>query len=58
MHTFIERQNIVRFVGLLKSETDSTKRELLQMLLAEEQMKRANHFEARKVALAGPSDFS
>jgi hypothetical protein len=32
MHTFIERQNIVRFVGLLKSETDPTKPELLQML--------------------------
>jgi|GEM_PF-1503058 hypothetical protein len=58
MHTFIERQNIVRFVGLLKSETDPTKRELLQMLLAEEQMKQANHVEAQKVALAGPSDFS
>jgi len=35
MHTFIGRRNIVRFVGLLKSETGPTKRELLQMLLAE-----------------------
>jgi hypothetical protein len=58
MHKFIERQNIVRFVGLLKSESDPTKRELLRMLLAEEQMKRANRVEAQKVALAGPSNFS
>jgi len=58
MHMFIERRNVVHFVGLLKSETDPTKRELLRMLLAEEQMKQANHVEAQKVALAGPSDFS
>ena len=58
MHTFIERRNIVHFVGLLKSETDPTKRELLQKFLAKEQMNQANHVEAQKVALAGPSDFS
>ena len=35
MDEFVRRDNIARFLGLLKSKDDPTKREMLEMLLAE-----------------------
>jgi hypothetical protein len=40
---FIERQNIARFTDQLRTETDLTKRKMLQTLLAEENAKEASH---------------
>jgi hypothetical protein len=37
MDKFVERQNVAKFTSLLMKETDPSKRELLQKLLAEEQ---------------------
>ncbi len=41
MEKFVERQNIAHFADLLRTETDPTKREMLQRLLAEEKVKLA-----------------
>ena len=43
MEKFIERQNIAHYVDQLKTETDPTKRKILQTLLAEETAKQASH---------------
>ncbi len=40
---FVERKNIARFTTLLMRETDTTKRELLQKLLADKMVKQASH---------------
>ena len=44
---FIERQNITRFTTLLMTETDTSKRELLQELLTDEMARQASHSDAR-----------
>ena len=46
MEKFIERQNIARFTTLLTTETDTTKRELLQKLLTDEMVRQARHSDA------------
>ena len=44
---FIERQNITRFTTLLMTETDTSKRELLQELLTDEMARQASHSDAK-----------
>jgi hypothetical protein len=46
MERFIAQQNVARYKELLKTETDPTKRTLLQGLLTEEEVKLASR-EAR-----------
>ena len=43
MDKFIAHENIVRYTKLLITEADTTKREMLQRLLAEEMVKQATH---------------
>jgi hypothetical protein len=43
MEKFIERQNITNYLDQLKTETDPTRRDMLQKLLAEESVKQASH---------------
>ena len=40
--TFVDRQNIVRYFELLKTETDSIRRRMLSNLLTEEMAKQGN----------------
>jgi len=47
MKKFVEHQNIVRFTTLLMTETDPTKRELLQKLLTDEMVRQAGHSDAK-----------
>jgi hypothetical protein len=47
MEEFVGRQNITRFTTLLITETDTTKRELLQKLLADEMVRQAGHSDAK-----------
>jgi len=38
---FVERQNVARYIDLIKAETDPVRRELLLKLLAAEEAKQA-----------------
>ena len=43
MEEFVERQNIAHYTSQLLTETNPTKRDMLQKLLAEEIVKQASH---------------
>jgi hypothetical protein len=47
MEEFVGRQNITHFTTLLITETDTTKRELLQKLLADEMVRQAGQSDAK-----------
>jgi hypothetical protein len=44
---FVARQNITHFTTLLMTETDTTKRELLQRLLTDEMVRQASGSDAK-----------
>ena len=47
MDKFVEQKNIVRSTTLLMTETDTSKRELLQKLLTDEMVRQAGHSDAK-----------